>query len=137
MTQAPLVRDEWLALNELHERYEHGALWLKLGALAVVVGGRGAQLSWLLLGLALLVLWLVEAMYRTSQARLSERLLVLERLLGAGQPEGGMQLYSEWERVRPGAAGLLVEYAAHARRPTVAVVYMLLLLLCTLQWWRY
>jgi len=77
----------------------------------------------------LLVFWLMEGIFRTSQSRLGSRLLRLEAHLRQDPPSGAAyQLHSEWQAGRPGMLGLLGEYLGNAARPTVAFPYPLLLI---------
>lgn len=124
---------EWQCLQNNHEEYERLCLWVKLAA--VVLGL--AMLWWASwLGVfVVLVLWLQEAILRTSQARLGERILRIEAALRgqAVAPESSVasafQLHSEWLATRPGMAGLLREYLGHAARPTVGYPYVVLVVL--------
>jgi len=75
------------------------------------------------------VLWLQEGILRTSQARLADRLLRIERQVADGGGNAAPHLYIEWESGRRGVIGLLAEYAAHAARPTVAYPYVVLIVL--------
>ena len=121
---------EWTTLQNNHEQYEKNSLSIKLtatlfGALGVILG-----LSATLTGLTLLVFWLIEAIFRTSQSRLGSRLLQLEALLRQSPPPqtAAYQLHSAWQASRPGTIGLMREYLANAARPTVAFPYALLLI---------
>lgn len=121
---------EWTTLQNNHEQYEKNSLSIKLtatlfGALGVILG-----LSATPTGLVLLVFWLIEAIFRTSQSRLGSRLLQLEALLRQSPPPqtAAYQLHSAWQAGRPGTIGLMREYLANAARPTVAFPYVLLLI---------
>lgn len=131
-TQA--LHQEWTTLQNNHEQYERGAVLIKLTALVLFVFGMVLALDAVLASVVVLLLWVQESIFRTSQARLSERILRIERLL-LDQSErtatAAFQLHSEWWATRPGVIGLLAEYAASARRPTVAFPYVVLLLM---QW---
>jgi hypothetical protein len=74
------------------------------------------------------VLWIQDAIFKTFQARLGERLLQLERLLADGGEAAGraFQLHTTWLATRKGLAGLLGEYLRSALRPTVAFPYVVL-----------
>ena len=126
------LQQEWNTLQNNIERYEHSALWLKLAAIALTLNA-GSLLPWLVPAL-LLLLWLQEGVFRTSQARLGERIVLVEQMLAAGEADGGKacQLHSQWLAQRPGTFGLLLEYARSALRPTVAFPYPLLLVLAVL-----
>lgn len=123
------LQQEWNTLQNNIERYEHSALWLKLAAVALTLSS-GSLSPWLTPAL-LLILWLMEGIFRTSQARLGERIVLIEPLIAAGEADTGKacQLHSQWLAQRPGTFGLLLEYARSALRPTVAFPYPLLLVL--------
>lgn len=127
------LSQEWVALQDNFVQFERAALTIKL--LAIVLTALGVLMSlgadWLC-GL-LAVLWLQEGIWRTSQARVGQRILRVETLLS--QPADALeaakckpfQLHSEWLATRASGSGLLREYAANALRPTVAFPYAVLL----------
>ena len=96
---------EWMTLHNNHEAYERNALLL-------------------------LALWCQEAILKTWQGRLSDRLLDIEQALKTDSQVtcAPFQLYSRWSIARPGLAGQVQVYAMSARRPTVAFPYVVLLL---------
>jgi hypothetical protein len=78
-----------------------------------------------------LMLWLQEAVLKTWQNRLADRLMGVEAMLRV-EAKGVVlpfQLHSSWLAQRPGLKGLLQDYARSAARPTVAFPYVALLLL--------
>lgn len=120
------LHHEWLALQAQHERYEGLALVVKLLAFTALVLVSDNGLAFALLAL----LWLQEAVLKTFQGRLGERLLVVEAAVKAGgEGVAAMQLHSDWLASRPRGAGLLTQYLKSALRPTVALPYPLLMLL--------
>ncbi|NCT82802.1 MAG: hypothetical protein GXC94_06635 [Comamonadaceae bacterium] len=117
---------EWLALQAQHERYEALALAVKLAAFAAVVLVADDALALALLAL----LWLQEAVLKTFQGRLGDRLLAVEAGLRAAEGGGlAMQLHADWQAQRPRGAGLVAQYLKSALRPTVALPYPLLMAL--------
>lgn len=126
----PALSQEWITLQNNHEYYETGGLLLKLAGVAIW----GVGMAWgrheLLVDLLVLILWIQEGVYRTFQARLGERILRIEALLGWDDADGmAFRLHSEWLANRPGMAGLLIEYGKSTLRPTVAFPYAALLLI--------
>jgi hypothetical protein len=119
---------EWTTLQTHYERYENGALLIKLLAVLLFAVGFALALHELLIGALLLVLWLQEGIYRTSQSRLGVRILRIEQGIISGE-NPAFQLHSEWLASRPGLVGLLAEYGRSALRPTVAFPYAVLLLM--------
>ncbi len=122
------LHHEWLALQGQHERYEALALGVKLVAFVATVVVSDNTLALALLAL----LWLQEAVLKTFQARLGERLLAVEQGLKSGAELAPMQLHSAWLATRPRGAALAVEYLKSALRPTVALPYPLLMALAAI-----
>lgn len=131
MELRPALAQEWVTLQNNYERYEGGALLIKLSAVLVFAAIAGWGFGpWPGAALVLL-LWLQEGIFRTFQSRLGVRLLELEKSLAgnAGDAAGAFQLHSRWLAARGSTAGLLAEYIGSACRPTVAFPYAVLLLL--------
>lgn len=120
---------EWAILQDNHEQYENTSLLIKLGGIALFVACLALSLDVVISLLLLLVLWIQEAVFRTSQSRLGRRILRIEQLLGQDQTAttAPYQLHSEWLATRPGFAGLLAEYGRNMLRPTVAFPYVVLM----------
>lgn len=120
---------EWTTLQDNYEQYERSSLLIKLSGVALFIACAALALDGLLVLLLLAILWLQEAILRTSQSRLGERILRIERLLrDTAQPAPpACQLHSEWLVARPGLAGLLREYGRNMLRPTVAMPYVVLM----------
>ena len=129
MTQHELLAQEWTTLQNNHEWHERSALLIKLAAVALCAGAWVAELRpWLPSALTVL-LWLQEAILKTWQTRLADRLMAIEasfqRTTSGG--DAPFQLHSQWQARRPGPAGLLADYSRSALRPTVAFPYAILL----------
>ena len=127
MTNA--AAQEWSVLQKLHERYEFGALAIKLTAVVLFFAGLVIELhgTWLMLLVA--VLWLQEGIFKTYQGRLGTRLLVLEQGIAAAEPMRVFALHSNWLAQRKGLIGQVGEYLGSTIRPTVAFPYLVLLVL--------
>ncbi len=125
------LAEEWLLLQSQHERHEWAALAIKLVAVLLFAFSFHAGLTAPLPALLLAVLWLQDAIIKTFQSRLGDRLLRVEQLLrDATTGEGAaMQLHSAWRASRPRGAALLRAYALSACRPTVAFPYAVLIAL--------
>lgn len=120
------LHHEWLALQGQYERYEALALAVKLAAFVALVAVPDNALAIALLAL----LWLQEAVLKTFQGRLGDRLLAIEPALQGDQGDQGapaMQLHSDWLAHRPRGLGLAAQYLKSALRPTVALPYALLM----------
>lgn len=122
---------EWCALERDHEQAEKSALMLKVLAILMCFIALAVTIDLLMVGFLVAVVWLQEAIVRTSQARLGQRLLRVEEQLRRAPtlPVLPFQLHSEWGAGRAGTLGLLREYAVNAVRPTVAFPYGVLLLI--------
>ena len=120
---------EWATLQDNHEQYENTSLLIKLGGIALFVACLALSLDVVISLLLMLVMWIQEAVFRTSQSRLGRRILRIEQLLGQDQAAttAAYQLHSEWLAARPGLAGLVAEYGRNMLRPTVAFPYAVLI----------
>ena len=121
---------EWMTLHNNHEAYERNALLIKLLAVVLAALTPLMGLNLVAVGLLLLALWCQEAILKTWQGRLSDRLLDIEQALKTDSQVtcAPFQLYSRWSIARPGLSGQAQVYAMSARRPTVAFPYVVLLL---------
>ena len=124
-----LLSQEWQTLHQDHERYDRYGLLIKLTAVVVSLLALALGMTLLLTLIFVLILWLQEGIWRTIQARTSDRLLEIERLLALPGEHVGLQFYSAWQATRPGTVGLLKEYLRNSLRPTVAYPYVILLAL--------
>ncbi|GAC1428631.1 MAG: hypothetical protein NVSMB6_28360 [Burkholderiaceae bacterium] len=131
MTDGSALAQEWQTLQQSHARVEHSVLWIKLAAVALCFISLAVVVDLLLVGVLIAILWLQEAIMRTSQARLGKRLLHLESLYVSDPmtPRAAFQLHTTWRASRGHGMALLAEYAASALRPTIAFPYVLLLLI--------
>lgn len=132
MAESETLGREWTTLQHHYERYEFGALAIKLTALVLFFAAMVLVVAPGFVGLLMAVLWLQEGIFKTFQARLGERLLAIEQALAGGAPIPAYALHSGFLATRKGPAGLVREYLASAARPTVAFPYALLLVLA---WW--
>lgn len=135
MVNSEPFSQEWITLQNNYEQYEKSALLIKLAALALYFVGAVFTLNAALVCFVVLILWVQEGVFRTSQARLGLRILAVEQALKqAGKSaDVAFQLHSIWLAGRKGITGLLAEYAASMFKPTVAfpyAVFLLALLLC-------
>lgn len=135
-----MLAQEWTTLQTSHERYETGGLLIKLFSVALTMSGFALHLNLKLMLALVAVLWLQEGIYRTFQSRLGRRILRVEQLVkGEAEgdvPDGPFQLHSDWLASRPGAVGLIAEYARSAYRPTVAYPYAVLMAGLAYLLWR-
>lgn len=129
MDSGTQLAQEWQTLQGNHEQHEHNVLLIKLSSLAFFLAGLAAGIHPAAITAVILLCWLQDAIYKTYQGRLVERLLQIEVALRQGT-DGvpAMQLYSDWTARRPDILGLIVGYIRSACKPTVAVPYAPLLL---------
>ena len=124
------LHTEWATLQQDHEHHERCAVGIKIAAVALTAGAALFGFPFELAAPLTVIVWVIEAMLRTVQGRLGQRLLKVETLIADGASEyAACQLHTEWQATRPGAVGLLMEYATSALKPTVAFPHALLLLL--------
>ena len=131
MNQLSPLGQEWTTLQNNYEQYERSSLLIKLAAVFFSLLGLMFDFPALYLVAMLLILWLMEGIFRTSQARLGTRLFQLEELMRQNPlPESAAyQLHTTWMASRPGTLGLIGEYLTNAARPTVAFPYAVLVIL--------
>jgi hypothetical protein len=127
MMTSPLII-EWQTLQNNVEQHEKNALLIKLTCLTIFLLSQamGSPLLWATF--IVLLCWGLESIFKTYQSRLGERLLKIEASLQQGKENDGMQFHTEWQSNRPSGARLIIEYAKHALKPTVAFPYALILL---------
>ena len=120
---------EWAILQNNHEQYERTSLLIKLGNIALFVVCLTLSLDVVVSLLLMLLMWIQESVFRTSQSRLGLRIVRIEELLARDTPAASppYQLHSEWLATRPGFTGLLGEYGRNMVRPTVAFPHIVLL----------
>ncbi|MDY7538895.1 hypothetical protein RGU72_11565 [Undibacterium sp. 5I1] len=122
------LEQEWVVLQNNIEALERSCLLIKLCAVALFIATAVFNFSVAMIVGLLLLMCLQEAIVRTSQARLSNRILRIEAMMKQPPQEdfSAFQLHTEWLKERKGVVGLLMEYASQALRPTVAFPYVLL-----------
>jgi hypothetical protein len=130
-SETSVFAHEWATLQNNYEQYEKGSLLIKLSSVVLFVSCMALALDIAASVAVMLILWVQEAIFRTSQARVGERILRVEQLLTQAAPPlaRACQLHTEWQAARPGAGGLLADYAKNMLRPTVAFPYVVLVLM--------
>jgi hypothetical protein len=129
MDHRSCFRQEWQTLQANHEQHERNALAIKLVCVGLVVSGLAAEIGPIWLAVLVILLWLQEGIVKTYQARIGDRLLIVEAQLQLAEPAlAAMQLHTTWAASRPGTAGLITGYLLSACRPTVAFPYLPMLL---------
>ncbi len=134
--QLPILQSEWITLQNQFDSYEKCSLFIKLFSIlicCILVFALNAGV-WSLLVVA--ILWLQDAIWKTFQNRIGQRLEVVEQAIQDNPhhvPEHllhmGMQFNLAWNQLRPHAVGLVSEYIKQALKPTVAYPHVVLMAL--------
>jgi len=135
---------EWRQHHSSYEKYEHFALVIKLVAVALTLILIIFAQSKAIFLLILAVLWLQEGIWKTYQARTSDRIALIEKaLLHLKQEDKSLadnnladngntiafQFYSQWNENRVGTAKLIKEYLKNSIKPTVVYPYLPLMVI--------
>jgi hypothetical protein len=130
------LQQEWCVLQNQFDSYEKCSLLIKLIAvvlMCLLIFSMHIGLWGILIAA---VLWLQDAIWKTFQSRISERLLSVEQALAEGE-EGidgeellAMQFNQAWLAKRQGTTDLITEYVQQALKPTVAYPHIVLILVC-------
>ena len=123
------LQKEWELLHTDNEKYERYSLLIKLAAIACATILVVFSTNWLLSAMIIIVLWGQEAIWKTFQDRLCDRIKFVEGALSSDQKPlpDAFQFYSEWSKNRPSTVGTIMEYAKSALRPTVVYPYLVLM----------
>ncbi len=124
-------QNEWAILHSDIEKYERFSLIIKLFSVLICILSIALAISPAISIFVVLILWLQSGIWTTFQNRLEDRILIIENSLADKSHENSsdFQLYSEWQKNRPGAVNLIKEYIFNSLKPTVAYPYILLVLL--------
>lgn len=133
-------RVEWQVLQTQYDSYEKHSLIIKLVAFALCFSALALELNCILSLLLLAGLWLQDAIWKTFQARIEQRLLKVESNIqcindGEEVKVAVMQFNQEFLKQRSGVVGLISEYFKQALRPTIAYPHVLLVVLTVLANW--
>lgn len=122
------LESEWNTLQSSADQYEHSSLNIKLMSLLVVGGSIALTLETLPQILLILLFWITEAVYKTFQFRIFARLDKIEAAIQNSdfgcKP---FQFNSDFNDERGGISNLLLEYVTSALKPTIAVTYLVLI----------
>ena len=132
--QASDLANEWSLLQNQFDSYEKYSLLIKLSSIALVCATYFSDSLSTVAPFLLLILWLQDSIWKTFQSRIDTRLLQLESYLSSGHQLENVngkayQFNSLYLQSRPSSAGLINEYFRQAIRPTIALPYVLLLLI--------
>ena len=122
---------EWTLLHHNIENYEKFALVIKLVAILLCCWLFISKSPIILTTLLILILWVLEGVWKTFQSRLIDRILLIEKSINTSMDDTSQafQLYSTWESSRRSQLGLIKEYVLNSLKPTVMYPYLILVLI--------
>lgn len=123
-----LVQHEWLLQQKRRNDMENLSLVVKLLALICFLWLSRTAPSAYFLAVTTGLFWLLDAIWKAEQARVTVRLLQLEQSIRGESPCMGMQFQSMWAANRGGVGSLIQEYVKAAVKPSVAILYVALLI---------
>jgi len=101
----PLLREEYFRLNETVEDFDQKALAIKAGSVTLSMVGIGAAFTQkapillVLAGLASVLFWLTEALWKTFQQAYYPRIREIEAFFAGKSPEiAHFQINASWSR---------------------------------------
>ncbi|SIS41539.1 hypothetical protein [Neptunomonas antarctica] len=126
---------EWSLLQNQSDAYEKHALYIKLLSISITAGAILMGKADMAIACILAILWCQDAIWKTFQSRISDRIIKVEKTLkdiSALQEHDRenmppCQLNTDWVEQRSGFTGLILEYFLHAIRPTIAFPYVVLI----------
>jgi hypothetical protein len=124
-----LLGQEWLCLQNQYDSYEKWSLVIKLTNIVLCCLLLASIDERYLVVVPVGIFWLQDAIWKTFQSRIGDRLLLVEEAIAAGDEDKAMQFNSQWLATRPGALTLITEYLRHALKPTVAFPHAVLVVL--------
>jgi hypothetical protein len=124
-----LLGQEWLCLQNQYDSYEKWSLVIKLTNIVLCCLLLASIDERYLVVVPVGIFWLQDAIWKTFQSRIGDRLLLVEEAIAAGDEDKAMQFNSQWLATRPGALTLITEYLRHALKPTVAYPHAVLVVL--------
>ena len=128
------LQQEWTTLQNQSDSYEKLSLLIKLVNITITLLLLFEFHAGLWALFICAMLWLQDGIWKTFQSRMAIRIVyvekAIEKLILAESIEPstivGMQFNTNWVQSKPGAAGLITEYATQALKPTVAYPHILL-----------
>jgi hypothetical protein len=126
------LANEWQLLQNQFDNYEMHSLYIKLLTVTLFLIAYSLDRYGVVIMAVMLVLWLQDAIWKTFQGRIEQRLLALEQQLSSDEPTTITTPYRynlNYLASRPSTTGLIKEYARQALRPTVAFPYLILIII--------
>lgn len=126
---SPLA-SEWHLLQSQYHDYERQALYIKLFAFIMLVTALINSAQTILACVVLTLIWLQEAIWRTFQSRVQQRILTIEKALADSVQNESLafQHHSQFIANKPGIIGLIGQYLKNGLSPTVAFPHAIFIL---------
>lgn len=119
---------EWQVQQTQFDAYERMSLLIKLVSLLLVIIAFVMPEYSLGLAVVIAVVWLQDAIWKTYQSRIDDRLAVIEKALSQeATTDLPFQFNREFLATRPSQVGLMLSYLKQACRPTVAYPHVVLI----------
>ncbi|NTS77736.1 hypothetical protein HR060_12780 [Catenovulum sp. SM1970] len=127
------LNNEWLLQQKQFDEYEKLSLIIKLVAICSVIALYASSASIFLCCAVLAILWGQDAIWKTFQARIEQRLSTIEAAIKAGDDSAhAFQFNTHFAENRASTIGLVLEYVKSALKPTVAYPYAPLIIISLL-----
>lgn len=127
------LADEWALLQNQFDSYEKFSLLIKLANITLMSCAIFFKIFNIYLLFILMIIWLLDGIWKTFQSRIETRLLIVEEYFSKGSLHESKILPYQFNRQfmqhRPGGITLIKEYVRQALRPTVAYPHFFLLLI--------
>ena len=127
-------KTEWCLLQNQFDSYEKHSLYIKLISIIVMLAAEISDVISIFMLLILAVLWLQDAIWKTFQSRIEQRLLQIENYISEESEESVFQFNREYHITRLSGLSLINEYVRQSIRPTVAFPHIVLILILLLQY---
>ena len=132
---------EWQLLQNQSDSYEKYSLLIKLVNFLFFVIILFNELPYIIVLLTMLTLWLLDAIWKTFQSRITTRLIQLEHALSSDKTTElitieAYQFNRQFLSNRANGLALITEYFSQAIKPSIAFLHFALIVLFSLnQWW--
>ncbi|WP_286268649.1 hypothetical protein [Thalassotalea hakodatensis] len=124
------LHTEWQLLQNQCDSYEKYALLIKLVCVFMLFNAFVFNGISMYLVLFILLMWGQEAIWKTFQSRIEQRIIILEQaIMDATSSIHPFQFQREFIANRPSQLTLIKTYLQQSIRPTVAYTYLGLLLI--------
>ena len=134
--QPQILQSEWSTLQNQFDSYEKCSLAIKLFSVLICCILVFVLDTGLWPWVVVVILWLQDAIWKTFQNRIGQRLEVVEQAIQNNlhhNPDNasqmGMQFNLAWNQSRHDAIGLVSEYNKQSLKPTVAYPHVVLMAL--------